>query len=234
MNWLIRKLFPPRVAPALRRELALLPGLPPPGQLLLATQRFVVVDVESTGLNVNKDTLLSIGAVAINACRLGNGDGFEAVLAQPAADTRATVLLHGLGRAAVAAGHAPAAVLADFYRWAGPCVFLAFHAPFDRAMTERAVRLAGAVAPVRPWLDLAQALPALLPELRTGRRSLDDWAGAFGLHNTARHSAAADAYVTAELALVVLAAARRSGLVTVADLQQKIRRYQQLQELQVL
>ncbi|MGB4343048.1 MAG: hypothetical protein WBJ03_05485, partial [Moraxellaceae bacterium] len=73
--------------------------------------------------------------------------------------------------------------------------------------------------------------PALFPKERDGLRGLDDWANFFGLHNHARHEAAADAFVTAELTLILLRAARRDGLQTVADLQKKIRLYQQLEQM---
>ena len=49
-------------------------------------------------------------------------------------------------------------------------------------------------------------------------RSLDDWLQLFGIQNHDRHDALADALATAQLLLVVLAAAGRQGLATWADL----------------
>lgn len=233
MNWLTQLLGKPRapVPGPERRILAALPVPPVPTEALLHQCRFVVVDVESTGLNVQKDILISIGAVAITNEQVLMADQFEAVLAQTHADTRDTVLLHGLGSEAIAGGEIPAEVLLRFHQWAGPATFLAFHAGFDRAMIERATREHFGMVPAREWLDIAHCLPALFPKLRDGRRSLDDWANCFGLENHARHEAAADALVTAELALIVLRAARREGMVTVADLQKKVRLYQQLEQM---
>lgn len=234
MNWLTR-MFGKAPAPIPeRRLLAALPSPPAAEEAQLETSRFVVVDVESTGLNVQKDLLISIGAVAIQNEQMRLADQFEAVLAQMQADTRDTVLLHGLGSEAIAGGEDPANVLLRFYQWSGPAVFLAFHAGFDRHMVERATRERFGMVPVREWLDIAHCLPALFPQYREGRRSLDDWAECFGLANHARHEAAADAFVTAELALIALRAARRDGLVTVADLQKKVRLYQQLQQMKSL
>lgn len=231
MNWLTRLLQRrPDPGPG-RRVLATLPAAPVPAEARLQDCRFIVVDVESTGLNVQKDLLLSIGAVAVEQGQIRMADQFEAVLAQPRADTRDTVLLHGLGSSTIAAGDEPADVLRRFYQWSGACVFLAFHAGFDRTMVERTTRDHFGMVPARDWLDIAHCLPALFPQQREGRRSLDDWALCFGLQNHARHEAAADALVTAELALIVLRAASRDGLVTVADLQKKVRLYQQLQQM---
>lgn len=231
MNWLTRLLRRPADAGPGRRVLAALPHAPVPAEARLQDCRFVVVDVESTGLNVQKDLLISIGAVAIEKEQVRLADQFEAILAQPRADTRDTVLLHGLGGEAIAGGEDPATVLLRFYQWSGPAIFLAFHAGFDRSMVERTTREQFGLVPVREWLDIAHCLPTLFPALREGRHSLDDWAECFGLANHARHEAAADAFVTAELALVTLRAARHNGLVTVADLQKKVKLYQQLQQM---
>lgn len=231
MNWLSRFFHKPPESTPERRVLATLLAAPAPAIAHLESCRFVVVDVESTGLDTRKDLLLSIGAVAVIQGQIRLADQFEAVLAQPQADTRDTVLLHGLGREAIASGDIPAEVLLQFYQWSGPCVFMAFHAGFDRTMIERATREQFGIIPAREWLDLAHCLPALFPQHHDDRRSLDQWSSCFGLENHARHDAAADAMVTAELALIMLRAARQGGLKTVADLQKKVRLYQQLQQM---
>lgn len=231
MNWLTRLLGKSSLPAGDRRALAMIPAPAEPVQLTLHDCRFVVVDVESTGLNMQKDLLLSIGAVAIQNEQIRLADQFEAVLTHANADTRDTVLLHGLGSEAIATGDIPAEVLLRFYQWSGPAVFFAFHSVFDQSMVERATREHFGMVPPRLWLDLAVCLPAFFPKVRDGLRSLDDWAGYFRLDNHARHEAAADAFVTAELALILLRAARRDGLTTVADLQKKIRLYQQLEQM---
>lgn len=234
MNWLTRMFGSTTSHGPERRILAALTAPLPSAEARLDACRFAVVDVESTGLDVQKDLLISIGAVAIEKEQIRLADQFEAVLAQAQADTRNTVLLHGLGSEAIAGGEDPATVLLRFYQWSGPAVFLAFHAGFDRHMVERATREQFGMVPAREWLDVAHGLPALFPRYGEGRRSLDDWAECFGLANHARHEAAADAFVTAELALIMLRAARRDGLHTVADLQKKVKLYQQLQQMKSL
>jgi DNA polymerase-3 subunit epsilon len=74
---------------------------------------------------------------------------------------------------------------------------LAFHAPFDRTMIERACRLEGLPVPPNPWLDLEPLAGALMPQVRA--RSLDEWMAELGIVCAARHEAAADTMATAEL-----------------------------------
>ncbi|WMR32187.1 3'-5' exonuclease, partial [Metapseudomonas otitidis] len=46
----------------------------------LAEQRFVVLDLETSGLDMSRDLVLSIGAVSIEAGAVPLGRGFEATL----------------------------------------------------------------------------------------------------------------------------------------------------------
>ena len=66
--------------------------------------RYVVVDVESSGLNMKRDRLISIGAVALVNGRLDFNDAFQVVLRQDQVSTHANILIHGIGGAAQSGG----------------------------------------------------------------------------------------------------------------------------------
>ncbi|MDX5297970.1 MAG: 3'-5' exonuclease [Gammaproteobacteria bacterium] len=207
---------------ALAARLSALPCASPPDDQRLADVRWVVVDVETTGLNLLRDQVIAIGGVAVTGCTLPLGDQFEAVLRRPELDTQATVLLHGLGAQALAEGEVPELALGDFFAWAGAAVMCAFHAPFDQRMLERALRNLGARLPRYRWMDMADVLPALFPDAVVGDGRLDDWAAHFGLGASARHHAAADAQLTAELLLIALREAHRQAIETTAQLAEKV------------
>lgn len=167
-------------------------------------RRWVVVDVESSGLDPRHDRLLAIGAVAVRpdaaAPRILLADSHEVVLRQPDVPAdKANVLVHGVGVGAQRSGSDPAEALAGFERWVGSAPLLAYHAAFDRALIERAMRAVLGRGLARPWLDLAALLAVLHPQ--QAPRALDDWLAHYGLRCLARHRAAADALVTAELLL---------------------------------
>lgn len=178
--------------------------------------RWVVVDCETSGLDVARDRLLSIGAVTLQEGRIGIGDAFSRLLRQEAPSAAANILVHGIGGDAQAAGEDPAQVLQDFFAYAGEGPLVAFHAPFDRAMLERAARAHG-LRWRRKWLDVADLLRVLFSARAKQCRGLDDWLQAFGIAHEARHDALGDAFVTAQLMQVALQEAHRHGFSTARD-----------------
>ena len=220
MSWLAR-LFRPHIelepglaerARAWREQPAVSDGIP------LTQARFIVVDVETSGLDMRKDRLLSIGACAVEGMRLRAGESYATILQRDETSARANILIHGIGPQAQAAGEAPEESLLGFLEFAGRYPLVAFHASFDQTMLDRALRESLGVRLINPWLDLAQLGPALFPEARLIMAGLDDWLTYFGLRARARHRAMDDAFVTAELFLILLARARQRSLTTVSAL----------------
>lgn len=199
---------------------------PDPGAAL-AVQRVIVVDVEASGLDPSRDRLISIGAVAVQGGLARFDDSFDTVLRQATASDDRNILVHGIGGSAQLLGRDPASALVDFLGFAGKAPLIAFHADFDRILIERAAAATLRMKPDNTWLDLALLAPALFPDDERSARTLDDWLHRFGIQNHDRHDALADALATAQLLLVVLAAAGRQGLKSWADLArlQKDRRW---------
>jgi DNA polymerase III subunit epsilon len=181
-------------------------------------RRWIVLDVETTGLDIHHDVLLAIAAVAVTfddagTPRIALSDSFEAVLHHASASTdKDNILIHGIGVGAQRAGPPPREVLAAFERWIGRSPLLAFHAHFDRTMIERAMKMALHRVPNNSWLDLEPVAATLHPGL--GARALDDWLDHFGIACAVRHQAAADTLATAELLLRLWPAARRQHCAT--------------------
>jgi len=180
--------------------------------------RFILVDVESTGLDPSRDHLLAIGAVPIAQGRLITGQGFEKILEGEEFGPRKTILLHGITPTAVARGEPPQEVLIDFLEYTGKYPLVAFHAEFDEAMLGLALRKHLGVRQPNHWIDLAWLAPALFPELGLRQQPLDAWLDIFNLRAHERHRALDDCLVTGELLLVLLDRARKRGLQSVNDL----------------
>jgi DNA polymerase-3 subunit epsilon len=180
--------------------------------------RLVVVDVESSGLDPAHDRLLAIGAVAVQGDALMLAQSLEVVLAQPEASSVDNILVHGIGGDAQRTGLPPAQALAAFLEFARRDPLIAFHAPFDRLLIERALRARMGLRFDATWLDLAWLAPAVCGARGDRESTLDHWLAAFGIENMARHNALADAAATAQLALAVMARAAARGITTLGGL----------------
>lgn len=222
---LLSRLFGPSIElpSSLTARLAAWRALPAvDGQGPLEHGRFVVVDLETTGLNPRRDRPLSLGALPVENLKLAPGSALAADLRNDTPTTRANILIHGIGPQRQAAGTEPVFALMHFLELARKDILIAYHAKFDRAVLDRALREHLGVRLDNPWIDLAWAAPALFPQARLGYAALDVWLQHFGLRAAERHTAAADAHVSGELFLILLAEARRQGIRTVDALCQRI------------
>lgn len=220
MNWL-RQLFAgkPTLSPEQAARLAAWQALPEPSmQQPIEQSRFVVVDVESSGLNIAKDRLISIGAVAIVNGKIRLGDCIEVVLQQKAVSGKENILVHGIGGTAQREGMPPAEALLAFLEYLGKDPLIAFHSAFDEAMIVRAIKEYLDFKFRHIWADLAYIAPGLYPRLASRHRSLDQWMDQFGIGNFARHNALADAQSTAELLLVLRGAMAAKSIRNIRDM----------------
>ncbi|WP_341706346.1 3'-5' exonuclease [Halopseudomonas sp.] len=209
-----------------------LPQAQPLDSTLLSDCRFVVMDLETSGLNVNRDRILSVGAVVIENGLIDLGSQYECTLYQENHRVTESVLIHGIAPSAVAEGVAAADALLDFMDFAGQCVFIAFHAAFDHRMLQRGLRDELGHRLRHRFLDVAELAPMLCPQ-GSRRQSLDDWQQHFKVVNQQRHHAAADALATAELMLILLSLARREKLLTLADLESRLRHWRRLRQARI-
>lgn len=108
--------------------------------------RWVVLDVETAGLDPRRDPLLAVAGVGLrqeqDRLLLCPGDSFEAVLQRPwvpgQAVDKANVLVHGIGVQAQSAGEPAPATLQRWQAWLGSSPRLGFHVGFDQAALQRA------------------------------------------------------------------------------------------------
>ena len=174
-------------------------------------QRYVVVDVETSGLNMKKDRLISIGAIALREGRLDFSDAFQVVLRQAQVSTHANILIHGIGGSAQSGGVDPVEGLLAFLQYVGKSPLVAYHAFFDQSMIGKATREYLGMELDQPWIDLAWVLPDFYSFRGDLNVALDDWLHHFGIENILRHNAVSDAYATAKLLQVAIAGGQPKG-----------------------
>jgi DNA polymerase-3 subunit epsilon len=226
-NWL--RGSAPQLDTATQRRLHALPR-PTADASNLRGQRWVVLDLETTGLNLQRDVVLSIGAVVIEDGAIDLSQQFERTLLRSDHKISPSVLIHGLGPSAIAAGSEPAQALLDFMEFAAGSPLLAFHAGFDQHMLCRALKESLDYRLPQRFIDVAEMAPLLCPQANLRNAGLDDWVAHFGLQVAARHHASADALVTAELALILFSRARQHGLDSPQALEQKLAQWRRRQQ----
>jgi DNA polymerase-3 subunit epsilon len=174
--------------------------------------RYVVADVETTGLSLEKDKLISIGAVAVGNGLIDVKDAFQIVLRQEEASTTANILIHGIGGSAQREGVEPADALIAFLQYIGKAPLVAYHARFDQTMIEKAMQEHLGLKLGLPWIDLAWIMPDVIREHTLAEEGLDNWLQLFEIENIQRHNAVSDAYATAKLLQVAIGQGVQYGL----------------------
>ena len=181
---------------------------------LVGTCRWVVLDTETTGLNIRHDRIISIAAVALHIepdltdGHIPLADTFEAVIHQEHPKAKKdNILVHHIGVDAQGKGHTQSDVLNWFLNWVGDSPIFAYHAPFDKAMLANAFKQAGLPDLPNPWVDVQPI--ANWVTRQTHPLGLDECVARFSLQSIARHSAASDTFVTAELLLKLLPQVRQ-------------------------
>jgi DNA polymerase III subunit epsilon len=173
--------------------------------------RWVVLDIETTGLQAKSDDILSIAAIGIRVdwpnrkLSIDLNDTFETLIKPDGAvgvlnaQQRSNVLLHGIGVESRGQGHDTKSSLLDLQAYLQSAPLLAFHAEFDRSFLARAHKRNGLLPLTNDWLDIAEICAVAYPKRRA--HTLDEWMQTLGVDCLARHRAAADALAECELLL---------------------------------
>jgi DNA polymerase III subunit epsilon len=124
-GWQLRKLSDPRWT--------FLFEPPPP-------QEWVALDCETTGLDIHRDEIISIGAVRIRGRRLLTSERLELLVKPQCAVSPDSIRVHQLRESDVAAGIDPAQAAAQLLEFIGPRPLVGYYLEFDVAMLNRLVR----------------------------------------------------------------------------------------------
>lgn len=194
---------------------------PPERRAAVDTVRFVVVDTEATGLDVGRDRVLTLAAVAVVQGALVPGDSRELTIAHHEVGRQAAPV-HGMVAEDLETGWDERDALGAFFAFLGSSVFVAHHAGFDHAILSAASRRHGGPAILNPVVDtevLARRVElGPVPAESSLRYNLDAVAERFALETVARHTAAGDALLTAELLSRLLCRLGRRRTLTLGDI----------------
>ena len=176
---------------------------------------YTVFDTETTGLEPSQgDEIIQIGATRIVNGKLLHHEGFEQLVDPrrpvPAASTR----IHGITPDMVLGQPAINAVLSAFHAYAHDTVLVAHNAAFDMRFLQLKEAACG-VTFDQPVLDTLLLSDLVHPQQES--HGLEALAGRLGVTVVGRHTALADAIVTAEVFLKLIALLADKGIVTLGQ-----------------
>jgi len=172
----------------------------------IAETSFVVLDTETTGFNLKKDRILSIGALRIQNGTIKAKEAFEVFLEQTTFDGK-TVEIHGILKKGIKGKISELEGLKTLLNLLKNAVLVAHHVAFDVGMINAALQRNGLPKLINKELDTAVLYNKSLPRTKRkteGHHSLDQLCNRFDISKTDRHTALGDAYITAIAFLRIL------------------------------
>jgi DNA polymerase III epsilon subunit family exonuclease len=188
----------------------------PPGVAVpLERARFVVVDLETTGLSAGRDRICEIGAVRVEALEVTAT--FETLVRPGTRLPAAVSSLTGLRDGDLLRAPPAHVAVRRFLSFAGDAVLVAHNARFDVAFLDHEVQALSGRRLAGPLVDTVWLARRLLAG-RCSRMALGALAHFFGTSVDPCHRALPDAQATAEILLALVGLAQERGATTVADL----------------
>jgi DNA polymerase III subunit epsilon len=167
-------------------------------------QRCVVLDVETSGLDVDRAQLLAVAAIAVEIDWTGQhlhicpGDSVEMTFKpEQLVEDVDNILIHGIGQQRQQTGLPLWQGLPLLQKFVQDAPLLAFHAWFDKGMLSRHWAALSTEAWPNAWLDIEKLCSVLHPSLAL--EGLDEWLSHYSISCAARHEAAADCLAECEL-----------------------------------
>ena len=207
------------VATGLDYDLALHERPPSPrplsGDMALSDLPALVFDCETTGLDVTRDRMVSIGGVRLQGERLFRSLVLDRLVNPAMSIPARSTAIHGITDAMVENAASFADIEPLFRELAQGCVLIGHNVPFDLAILRFEYAAAGLDWPAPRSLDLLQLVTALDAALESA--SLDALADFWGVEIRGRHTALGDALVTAEIFRVLLPRLADRGVRTLGE-----------------
>lgn len=186
--------------------------------LPLNEETFTVLDFETTGLNPEKDRILSFAFLRINKQQIEIENRFEGYLKSKSELGSQAVNIHHVTKHEIAYGFSENEFIRHVFDFIGTSVLVGHHIAFDKACLDRISQEKFGLKLPNKTIDtalLGSRLDSPLNEAYTGKKEilgLDALCKRYDVTPEARHSAGGDTLTTAFLLLKLLKAANKRGI----------------------
>ena len=181
--------------------------------------RYVVFDLETTGLSPTRDRVLSVAAFRIVQRRVHLGDVFSSLVNPSRSIPIAAIKIHGILPSMVSDAPLAADIYDEFLCYLGTDILVGYHVGFDLHFLNKFMKQKYGFPLQNLVLDTQAMCRKIFfsPHLRTstvrykGDPALDAVAEHFGIEIFERHSALGDALATALIFQRILATLEKKG-----------------------
>jgi DNA polymerase-3 subunit epsilon len=191
-----------------------------PRGALLRDLNFVVLDTETSGLNLKTDQLLSIAALKVQHFQMDLSQRFEAFFQREGYQPNAGVAVHGILNKHLLQGKSEKEILIHLLRFLQNSIIVGHHVAFDVAMLDRSLKRHFRLKLKNrtfdtAWLARRVESPVLSHDQSI---SLDKLCEQYRIPLGKRHTAAGDAYITALLFMKLLGKLEQRKVIKLGDL----------------
>lgn len=181
-------------------------------------EKYVVLDLETTGLDPEKDEILSFAMLTIDNSQLRIGNRMEGYIQTDGLAVFTGADIHQITRGDLRSAISPENFVWDSLRFIEDATLVGHHVAFDIACLNRLIRNYTGLELLNKTVDTA-ALGARLENPlmegfggRKALKKLDALCKDYDIQPEARHSASGDTYTTALLFLKLLRKAQKRGI----------------------
>ena len=184
--------------------------------LPLALAEFVVLDLETTGLDTRTDKILSIGAVLVKCNQIDVSKRVELTIRQSGVGTTDAVQVHQMTRNMIQRGMEEQDAIGQLITFIGARPIVGHHIGFDFTMLSQAAKQHYGIKLSNKTID-TETLAKRVYDFNvtygnTAHYSLDDLLKKFNIPVADRHTAPGDAFMTALVFLKLLAKLEKRGV----------------------
>jgi DNA polymerase III subunit epsilon len=165
------------------------------------SDRWIALDLETTGLNPEEDRIVEIGAVAIHRGEIVLHDYFHRVLSGSGNVSAENRIIHGVTAKEQYDGAGLNDALDALLVWMNDAPLVGFFTEFDVKFLRAAIASHTNKTTAKNFaaqrIDVARIAPTVFPDSKA--KSLSEWSAALGSPIKKQHRALADALATAHL-----------------------------------
>jgi DNA polymerase-3 subunit epsilon len=195
--------------------------------LTIGDAEYTVLDTELTGLDLKKDSIVSIGAVRMKGARIDIGDSFYRLIHPPNGMDHKNILIHGITPSEVEQKPAIDSVLDELSDYCGESVIVGHFVSLDINFINKELKRTGRkklknaavdTCKIYEWIKSNEGSFSRHYSARRDELDLYSLAREYNISFDEGHNALSDAFITAQLFQRFLSALPRSGVKIIRDL----------------